>query len=156
MTYAALAVTGARDKPEAYLTALAAAGGIAYWQAHVEAATRRYREQLALAVELGDRVAEADAHFNLMFTENMGAGAPAAAVEREHAERLYEELGDERGLARTLWARATLTMNTGDPRAAVAMFKESAEAFTRTGDAWYHAMAVGSVSWASFSIGDFP
>lgn len=154
MTEAALSMPGARDAPEAYLTALAAAGGIAYWRADVEAATRRYREQLALAVALGDRVAEADAHFNLMFTQNLGEGADAAAVERDRAERLYEELGDERGLARALWARATLTMNAGDARAAIRMFKESADAFTRTGDAWYHAMAVGSISWAGFAMGD--
>ena len=49
-----------------------AAGGIAYWSGNVAEATRLYENELSLAIELGDRAAEADAHFNLMFTQEHG------------------------------------------------------------------------------------
>ena len=34
------------------------------------------------------------------------------------------------------------------------MFEAAAERFAELGDAWYHAMATGSVAWAKFATGD--
>ena len=149
---AALALPGAEAPTTNRLQAIVAAGGIAYWRGDVEAATRYYEEELRLATLLGDRVAEADAHYNLMFARNMNENNEAAKAHRETARRLFEELGDERGLARTIWSKGTLTMAGGDPAAAMPYFHEAVKAFEQTGDAWYHAMGVGSLAWGSFAL----
>jgi predicted ATPase/class 3 adenylate cyclase len=148
---AALAMPGADAPTATRLRAVVAAGGIAYWRADVATATGYYEEELDLAIRLGDRTAEADAHFNLMFAKNMQIGAEAAWAEAEEAIRLFEELGDERGLARTIWARGTLVMVRDGPAQAARVFKEALEAFERTGDAWFHPMAVGSLTWCYFA-----
>jgi hypothetical protein len=82
----------------------------------------------------------------------MGAQGDLAAEEAEAAFRLFEEQGDERGMARTIWVRATLKLNRGDTRGAIPMFEEAVAAFERTGDAWYHAMGVGSLAWCYFAL----
>ena len=151
---AALAMPGVEDAPELLLGAVTAAAGIAYWRGDVEGATRGYEQELDLAKRLGDRAAEADAHYNLMFARNMGIGSPLAVGEGEQALRLFEELGDERGIARTIWTRATLQMNNGHPREAIPIFQEAIDAFERTNDAWYHALGVGSLAWCYFALGD--
>jgi predicted ATPase len=151
---AALAMPGAEAPTAARLRAIMAAGGIAYWRADVATATGYYEEELDLAIRLGDRTAEADAHFNLMFARNMHIGTEAAWAEAEAAVQLFEELGDERGLARTIWARGTLLMVRDGPAQAEPVFKEALEAFERTGDAWFHPMAVGSLTWCYFALNE--
>lgn len=142
------------DAPTAErLAALAAGGGIAYWRGDVPRTVRLYEAQRDLAMELGDRAAEADAHFNLMFARNMTAESDLAADEAQVSMRLFEETGDQRGIARTLWTRATLKLNQGDALGAIPIFEEAIAAFERNGDAWYHAMGVGSLAWCYFALG---
>ena len=45
-------------------------------------------------------------------------------------------------------------MSDGRPEEALPMFEAAAERFAELGDAWYHAMAIGSVAWAKFATGD--
>ena len=151
---AALAMPGAEAPTAARLGAIVAAGGIAYWRAEVEAATRYYEEELDLAIRLGDRAAEADAHYNLMFARNMPVNPEGAWEEAEAALRIFEELGDERGVARATWARGTLTMARRGPSEALPIFHDAVAGFERTGDDWYHAMGAGSLSWCYFALGD--
>lgn len=68
--------------------------------------------------------------------------------------RLFEETGDERGIARTLWTWATLKANRGDAAGAIPFFEEAVAAFERNEDAWYHAMGLGSLAWCYFAIED--
>lgn len=150
---AALAVPGAEAPTDDRLHAVAAAGGIAYWRGDVAEATRLYEEERNLAVRLADRAAEADAHFNLMFAHNMRRGTEAAA-EAEVALAMYAELGDDRGQARVRWTRGTLRMLEGKVAEAIEIFEASLAAFEQLDDAFYHAIAVGGLSWAYFAVGD--
>lgn len=152
LTEAALSMPGADSPTAARLGALVAAGGIAYWRADMDAARARYQEQLGLALRLGDRVAEADAHFNLMFANNLHLSTEAAALELQAALSLFEELNDEQGIARTTWARATLLMGGGKREEALLVFHEAVAAFERIGDSWYYAMGTGSLSWTYFDL----
>ena len=149
---AALSMPGADSPTATRLGAVVAAGGIAYWGADTDGARAWYQEQLALAVQLGDRVAEADAHFNLMFANNLHLRTEAAMLELEAAASLFEELQDEQGIARTGWARATLLMSGGKLEEARQGFHESVDAFERVDDAWYYAMGAGSLSWCYFAL----
>jgi hypothetical protein len=84
----------------------------------------------------------------------MQVGTAEAWAEAEAAIRLFEELGDEQGLARTIWARGTLVMVRDGPAQAAPIFKEAMRAFERTGDTWFHPMAVGSLTWAYFALNE--
>lgn len=70
--------------------------------------------------------------------------------------RAYEALGDERGMARVQWALGTLALGAGKPADALATFAAVRRRFEELGDAQYHAMTTTSMSWASFTGGDFP
>jgi predicted ATPase/class 3 adenylate cyclase len=154
LTDAALAMSGAEAPTLARVEALAAGGGIAYWRGDMPKTVRLYEAQRDLAIQLGDKAGEADAHYNLLFAINMGPRGELAPAEAAMAFRLFEELGDERGLARAIWARATLKLNAGDARGAIPLFEEAIAAFKANGDAWYHALGVGSLSWCYFALDD--
>ncbi len=70
------------------------------------------------------------------------------------ARELYVEIGDARGEARTEWSRATAVMSAGRAEDALPIFESARVRFAELGDAWYHAMATGSIAWARFAMGD--
>ena len=138
----------------ARLAAVTALGGIAYWQGRPDEAVRWYEEQLELARELGDRAAEADATFNLSYGAFIRQELDLTYELMDAAKALYVELGDSRGEARTEWSRATAMMSAGRPGDALPMFEAAARRFAELDDAWYHAMATGSIAWVRFAMGD--
>jgi predicted ATPase/class 3 adenylate cyclase len=150
----ALAMPGADARTTARLAAITAMGGIAYWRSEMDVALRYYSEQLALAEELGDSAAAADATFNLAFTRWIGGDPEGARAIIDDAERRFRELGDERGIARLEWTRATAVMQSGDAAGSIAIFERLLAMYEATGDAWYHALAAGSLAWAHWAIGD--
>jgi hypothetical protein len=131
-----------------------AAAGIAYWQGHADEATGLYAEQLDLARRLGDRAAEADATFNGIYGHFIHHDTDGAMVMLERARRLYGELGDDRGLARLGWTEGVVLMNGGRNGEARRCFDDSLPIFRASGDAWYEAMAMGSLAWHAFMEGD--
>jgi predicted ATPase/class 3 adenylate cyclase len=152
---AVLAMPGAAVRSAARMWAVAAAGNIAYWQADTAAARVRYEEQLELARALDDELGVADALFNLshlVFIDRVSVPDQLAAL--DEVSRHYRDLGDERGLVRVRWAEGNVRLAAGRPDEAEPIFKESLERFDAVGDARYHAMAAGSMAWASFAIGD--
>ena len=154
LTNAALAMPGAEAPTAARLAAITAAGSIAYWRSETALADQLYREQLALAEQLGDDRAMADAVFNLIFTRYIQGDIEGALATIAQAQRRYELLGDERGLARVEWARGTAAMQAGDLPGAIAILERSVSTFEANGDAWYHATATGSLGWAYWMAGD--
>ncbi len=152
----ALAMPGAEAHTPARLAAITAMGGIAYWRSEVDAAFHYYSEQLALAEELGDSAAAADATFNLGFTRWIGGDYEGARGLIDDAERRFRELGDERGIARLEWTRATTVMQSGDAAGSIAIFERALAMFDATGDAWYHALTASSLAWAYWAMGDVP
>jgi predicted ATPase/class 3 adenylate cyclase len=138
--------------------AVSAAGSIAYWQADAAAAHSRYQEQLALARMLDDERGVVDALFNLGHTQfiQQARGDPdyatALAVLEDVVAR-YRDLGDERGVIRAEWAGSNVLLDQGRNEAATEQMKSLLAEFERIGDAQYHAMALGSLSWSSFMGG---
>ena len=83
--------------PRVRISALAAAGGLAYWMRDFVAARAAYEERLALAEETGDPMLTADAHYDFGF---IGMVSQDDAMLRAHEERaleLYTAAGREDG-----------------------------------------------------------
>jgi len=99
-----LAMPKSADYPTERLMALEAAGGLAYWQADMKAASRFYDECLELTRQVGDRHAIANALYNDAFPRSVDRSAVAEAlVLLNEALPIFRELGDDPGVAKTLW-----------------------------------------------------
>lgn len=99
-----LAMPGVREHAAERARALEAAGGIAYWQADLKAAATFYNECLELARAGGDKRALADALYNASFPPLVDKSDIEGSLRiAEEAAALYRELGDELGIARSLW-----------------------------------------------------
>ena len=111
---------------ECRLRALDAAGGIAYWQGDLFPARAWYQEQGALAEELGDEAAIAEARYNESFTFTFDA------TEQEHGRVLagdalerFRRLGDRRGEGKALWGVVNSYVYAEDPAPAASLVEES-------------------------------
>ena len=107
-----LAAPGA-DPSRARAAAHLAAGSLAFWQADYNATSDHYQRALAMYEELGDKPGIAEATYDLAFVPVMTsdepfdrgfAGRPAHLIAMgrlEEALRLFEDLGDLGGVAKT-------------------------------------------------------
>jgi tetratricopeptide (TPR) repeat protein len=141
----ALALPDVRDYPAAREQALEAAGGIAYWQADLEAARVWYQEALDLARARGDDRAEANALYNLTFAYAWLPEAQAdARLVAEESLVVNERLGDRLGIARSLWAIANSYYFEGNSEAALGLCERALVIFQELGDrfmqGWSHYM----------------
>ena len=111
-------------------------------------------EQLRLAQELRDVAAEADAAWNLSFEKYIDDDLPAAEELFERARQLYEEIGDEQGVARATWSAITVQSgdhpNPGDLQELLTLLKR----FERLGDVWYAGQTMMSIAWVSYAGDD--
>ena len=153
-TRAALAMPGADEPTPARLRALAAAGSIAYWRSERERSMDLYRAQLALAEQLHDTAAMADAWFNLAAANYVIGDSTVSDRSIREARRLYVELGDERGINRADWAISNRIMETSGPAAVLEALKPVYERAVALDDAPYVVMSGGSIAWANFMVGD--
>ena len=154
LTAAAFAMPGAEAPTLARSRALAAAGGIAYWQGDREATARWYSEQLDVATLVDDRPGIADAWFNLAAASFMVGDVSRALECQEAARRAFEDVGDERGLNRTDWGRATLLIWTQGFDATEDMLERLLARAEALDDAPYVGLAAGSLAWGSYARGD--
>ncbi len=130
---------------------IGAAGSIAYWQADIPATHRWYTLALAAARETGDDALIAEGLYNLGF----------AAIEQEtfsntlyqagrpywdEALRLFDKLGNVRGVADASWGVAMAHASSGDRASAIA-YAERALAGFRTVD---DPLRVG---WGEYLLG---
>jgi predicted ATPase/class 3 adenylate cyclase len=151
---AALAMPGADQPTSSRLWALAAAGGIAYWQSERGRSSQHYRDQLALAEQLGDPVATADAWFNLAATSWVRGDTGESERCLGEARRLYVELGDERGINRVALSTSMLLMDSRGPDAMVEAMGPILERAVALDDAPYVVVAGGTLAWGLFMLGD--
>ncbi len=119
---AALAMPGADATTEHRLAAVTAAGGIAYWQNRRADALGWYEEELAVARRLGHVAGEADALWNLAYGRYVAEDTSGAEELLRRSRRLFEQVGDERAIARVDWSIATLL-------GAIAMSREQLPVF---------------------------
>ena len=99
-----LAVSAESVPPLIRMRALEAAGGIAYWRADFTVAIAAYTQARDISLEHGDDSAQANAIYNLSFSQGVSRSNIALAVTllREALER-WERIGDEAGVARASW-----------------------------------------------------
>ena len=127
-----------------------AAGGMAYWQRIRDAADveGHYQRSLAYARDSGDADREAWAVYNLSFAyDYIPSSSLQLEPQPERAEALRQEaiarfrnIGDERGVAYTLWARSGSPLAIVKPLpelreqllAALQLFRDLGEAFGET------------------------
>jgi hypothetical protein len=138
---------------------LEAFGGVCWWQADIRAMGRAYLEAVGIWRSIGDKAELANALYNYAFlftvpdypgaeigdTDTSGQGVEAL----EESLRLYEELGDARGIANVRWGMGNRQYfaDTGD--AGVADFTAALDGFRRVGDrtmeAWSLHMLGGAL-----------
>jgi tetratricopeptide (TPR) repeat protein len=151
---AVVAMPRADEPSPGRMWSLAAAGGLAYWQADTARASALYHAQLETAGQIGDRTGEADAFYNLAATESIFDDREEGARYLQLAREAYRELGDEIGFARTDWAMANLEMLSGRLEEALAMVTDSRRQYARSGDAMYEALACGSIAFINQLLGN--
>lgn len=135
-----------------------AAGGVAYWQADLDAAARWYDAALEEWEQLGDEREVANALYNRGYVEVASMQTIMAENDGEEARRLcqaqgaearrrfdralaiYRAIGDRVGEANVLWGLGGLEAFLGDQEAAEPWFRQSLElhraAGHRTMEAW--------------------
>jgi predicted ATPase len=103
----ALALGG--DDAGARLSALAAAGGVAYWRGNLDKTNAYYLEALELAEREGSRAELAEANYNASFVydpDDRDRAVAESLARLEAALAIYEELGDGTGTGKVYWAMA--------------------------------------------------
>ena len=149
------ALAAAGDDAPAAIRAkgLTAAGGIAYWRGRMDEVQPFYEGALGLRRAVGDEVAVADALYDLAFVFQPEYAPPPADPSRTaraltlvgEAEELYERVGHKAGLAKSLWLRGNLQLNS-DSHEAKRLLGESVEQFRTLGDPF-------GLGWALYALG---
>jgi predicted ATPase/class 3 adenylate cyclase len=98
-----LALPAAQGPTPARARALAAAGGIAWWQEDIAVAGRLYGEALAIERALGEPAGIADALYNQAFVVAAAGDFEGAFRRFEESRELFRQAGDEAGAARADW-----------------------------------------------------
>lgn len=101
----ALAVGGGDE--HTMLKALEGAGGLAYWQADMEAALSHYSQALDLARRIDDPVLIAKALYNISAPIGIRHGRPASFAALDEGLALAEAAGDRKLIGLIHWGRGT-------------------------------------------------
>jgi non-specific serine/threonine protein kinase len=145
---------GADERSPARMWSLAAAAGIAYWQGDTVRAHSLYLEQLALARAIGGEAGEADAYMNLSATESIAGDAAQGHRWVAAARAAYERLGDDVGVARTLWSEHNLLVFERRMDEASAVLHEAVLRYEANGDVLYQAGGAAVLTWKLLLDGD--
>jgi predicted ATPase/class 3 adenylate cyclase len=150
-------------KPLVLSRAEEAAGSIRYWTSSDRNVLRpHYERSLQHAIESGDRRRQAWAMYNLAFVFDFRATPDSAETDvgratelREDALALFRELGDQRGVAESLWAvggnaRVMLT----EPAKARRLLQEAVPVLDALGDRYGKAWALNSMAMLAAVEGD--
>ena len=138
------------------MTAASAAGGIAYWGGRAQDSATYYREELRIAQQLGDIAGEAEATWNLGFDRFLDDDMTGVLDQTTRARRLYEEVGDELGVARVDWSVITVASGDHPDPGSKDRLIDLLDRFQRLGDTWYACQTMMSLAWVEIERGDFP
>ncbi len=132
---------------EVRLSALDAAGGVAYWQGDMFAAREWYEQEQALAEGLGDERAVAEAIYNDSFTYSLTPDETAKArVLAEDALERFRKLNDRGGIGKALWGVVNSYVFDDNVEPARALIDESLEITQELDDRF-------QLGWAHFTKG---
>ena len=132
---AALTVPG--GTPSSELAAREAAGGLAYWQADMDAAEVHYQIALDLARQIGDPALIANAIYNVSSPRAVHMGVDEVLAMLDEGLALAESLGDRALIGRIHWGRGTVHYlnerpEIDSPEAALDEFRLAAECLAGT------------------------
>jgi tetratricopeptide (TPR) repeat protein len=153
-TTEALAMPGADAVTPERLAAVTAMGGIAYWQGERERGHQWYREELAIAGQLGDPVGLADAHLNLSSTSYLIGDVSEALEHAQEARRLFVDFGDEANVNRVDWGIANLKYGLTHPSEETTELLDVLRRAEELDDAPLVPLAAGSLAWVAYGQGD--
>jgi len=114
------------DLPARYAV-LSALGGVAYWQRDLIGGETICTEAVALAEQMGDRHALAEALYALSFPVWQQGRLDEANAIGERSKQLFTELGDAEGVARALWLHGIVAAMTGKLDTAERLLTRSVE-----------------------------
>jgi predicted ATPase/class 3 adenylate cyclase len=142
-----------RDDPALRARLMEALGGIAWWQADLEAMASFYAEALDSWRSTGDQAEIANALYNASFSYVFADGpATPRNIDQEHkglhlmeqALDIYRTLGDDRGAGNAIWGIGNWYHFHLQSDVSVSSFRESLALFQKVGDetmvAWSHHM----------------
>jgi predicted ATPase len=151
---AVLSLPSASEGTRPKAKALAALGGLAYWQNDVPAVRDAYEQALAISRELHDEAGIAEGSYNLGFAfglEQDRAGALALFLQ---SLAMFERLDDPRGVADSMWALSLITRLEGDLTAALGYAEGSARRHRDLGDLFGIVDSLHELGRASLAMGD--
>jgi tetratricopeptide (TPR) repeat protein len=96
----------------------------------------------------------ADAMFNLAWTTDWTAQPVEARRYFDRVSDAYGAIGDERGLARTLYLHGQLLLKTGQAEAAIEVLRSAIERYRALDDVSYLSMTTGALGSAYLMLGD--
>jgi predicted ATPase/class 3 adenylate cyclase len=151
-----LSLPGADRPGEAFLLALEAAGGIAYWQGDPVATERNYTRRLEVARATGDGLKLANALYDLSFVYIVPDRGPEIAngmLMLDEALRSFRAAGDRAGVAKTLWALSTTHFNRRDFVKAAEILDEVVATFRELENRFGLGWALHSLGVARLRLG---
>ena len=136
------------------IAALSADGGLAYWMEDFEGCLARYAERLALAEEIADPRAIAEANYDLGFLFAVSNEPDRLRAYESRALTLFSELGDETATERARQALVLGRFLEGDLDFARAETEHNLETFRRLGSLFQVADSLTLVSAIEWQRGD--
>jgi predicted ATPase/class 3 adenylate cyclase len=133
---------------------LSAAGSLAYWLRDTGAVRGPYEESLAIARELRDLRAEAEASYNLAFVHILEGDFQGAVERQQTAADLYRQLGDDINLAFANTAMAMGAFNRGDLDESSALIEDALRTFAEAGHLWGLVQVWGLIASLALAKGD--
>jgi tetratricopeptide (TPR) repeat protein/transcriptional regulator with XRE-family HTH domain len=120
-------------------------------------AITRHTAAVQAARQLGDRLGQANALYDLGAVRQMTGDASAAAQDLEQALDIYRDMGDRRGQANALADLGTVRWLTGDFRAAAEVLERALDIYRDMGDRRGQANALRSLGGdVRRFTGDYP
>jgi predicted ATPase/class 3 adenylate cyclase len=152
-----------RSDPLLRARLLEALGGVCWWQADIASMKLAYAEAVALWRSMGDPAELANALYNYAFSFSVpeqaggmvGANDPEGEGQRalQEALRLYEGLGDIRGVANVRWGIGNSKYFSDLTDAGVEEFRLALEGFRQVGDRTMEAWSLHMVGGALLRLG---
>jgi len=131
-------------------------GGIVYWQGEYERAEEIYSEALNLYRVAGDRQGEALALFDLGFTMSVTKKMAEASAALSESERIYAELGDEKGRLQVAEGRAAVALLERELDVARAIAESVVDDYRRLGMRYRMVDTLGLLIGVYLEQGDLP
>lgn len=149
-----LSLAGAETPRDAYLRALEAAGGVAYWQGDMDATERVYTLRLKVARAAGDRLEVANALYDLSFIYVLpDRDRQVATTMLDEALATFRAAGDRAGVAKTLWVLSSAYFNRAEWTQAAEVLGEVVGTFRELDDRFGLGWALHSLGTAQLRLG---